>query len=535
MSPSGKSRMENQTQVIQSNWQFKPLNLFWSAGLLIAFTVKLGNLCGCGEDFQGKSSRPLPSGSVSNKSVAPLINKMVVGTSQAVPAGAPGRGDQRPSVTEYQLDMSMSEQQYKTISNDLVDKASRWESNFDKAVDKKKKLAEMFASGQSRLDEITRTKNAHEASKPTVIDRASRLTIGEFESEEAFSKRKAETKLMDAKENKAAVEAWTQRSAALTANLRQAQAAREKEKSAFELEIKEAQAEIVSNYWVSPRFPKLSVIYQAKEAPLPIFDRASMAFDPVVLPKNLVLEFVGTGTPLKMAMAVDPYPTSFRVKFKSLEEARKFKEQYESGQYNCRVTRCLDIQNTESPILIQKEVTKEEETYLTNRNAGNLLGAFIIGALGGAMGASPEAIQRAGESYASDPNFQVKPEKKTVIVQPEKKVDGTRYHFGMTPIDIGFVDSKGSKIDAVVERKANPAVIDDIAKDSPLVPAGIVAGDKVVRVGDMQIHDATSLRFALRSYLRGEKINVVFMKSGTGKEVTISVEGGQPLGLSVPK
>lgn len=490
------------------------------AGFLFMLIVS----CGCDE---GAPSGKKPEAPIQRSSGA------VQSLAQVLKTGSSKNEQGRNPSTDYVLHTDMTQKEYDAVANALIGKATDWESSVLKAIEEKKVHERALASEQSNYNSALSQNNNHNAFKPLISDKAKKLTVGEFESDDEFKKRQAETMANDEKENKEALEAWVKKKDALAKDYQKAREVLEKQKPGLELKINEAQARILSNYWITTPLPTLSRTYQAKEVPLPVFDRVSMSFAPLVLPSSQTIEFKGTGTILKVATILENESTSFQVKFKTLADAKRFKDQYDAGQYKCRVSRCLDIRSIESPIIVQREVTKEQETYMTKGNAGRLLGALVVGAIGGAMGATPQEMANLGDAMNSDPNLQIRPDKKTIVVQPEIKADGTRYYFTMTPYAISFVDNNGSVVDALVEFKTNHVVIKDVLKNSSLASSGVVPGDKIIRVGNSTVRNITSLRSALRAYPLGEKIEVFFRNSKSGTEFKIVTNGGESLGLVI--
>lgn len=67
-----------------------------------------------------------------------------------------------------------------------------------------------------------------------------------------------------------------------------------------------------------------------------------------------------------------------------------------------------------------------------------------------------------------------------------------------------------------------------VRTDSPAEKAGIRAGDVIVRMGEMDVHDLQGLTNALRAHKPGDTVPVVLLRDGQRLTVTVTlgIRGG---------
>ena len=68
------------------------------------------------------------------------------------------------------------------------------------------------------------------------------------------------------------------------------------------------------------------------------------------------------------------------------------------------------------------------------------------------------------------------------------------------------------------------AVIVSVEADSSADKAGLKKGDIIIKLGEYKIEDYTYLKYYLYRHKVGEKVDVVYLRDGKEKTVTIKLE-----------
>lgn len=301
------------------------------------------------------------------------------------------------------------------------------EQSMDAAVQREiQQLQTGVASAQSWLSKLTRN-------KPELKNDWGNLQIGEFESEAAFEKRKTDARAHEKREFETATQDWEAQVRKADADLRtlrltadiQIRQLTEKRKAA-----KEKQRSAVQP------LPNMHRTITNEDLSLPRFDRELMIFGPMSWQINPI-ELQSSRTPDRVRLIADGLKV--QIKLPSLEAAESFKGRFAKGEIKCVIDEKIELVRVESPIVLQPEITKEEETYLTKANAGRVLGTLAVIGIAQAFGAPRDQMNKTTE-VASDA-LELKLERSRVVVQPQQTAQGARYHLKLTHTAVRFIDA----------------------------------------------------------------------------------------------
>jgi hypothetical protein len=423
-------------------------------------------------------------------------------------------------------DVSAQQPGQQSLADSIIDAVQKQQSLIKLAQQEEASIQSQIEEAESKLLSAEDTLASMQGDKPILQNAWKDLQIGEFESQKIFKRRQNEAKTREKREFEKAERDWREQFSKYEASVNLWRPATAQKVKELREAIRTAKERTASCEWHIPELPLLSLELTSKELVLPRFNRESMSFDPVIFQERPAIEMSGSQTGLLVAKIEVSNWSDIAIKLSSLEEAKQFKERFEAGDITCHVVGGLDLTQSESPIILQEEISKEEETYVTPKNT-------FITAVGLAIllfGSPPD--QTADPNFIAGNNaFELKSEKSKVIVQPEKKMSGTRYHFNMSQEIVVFLDKeRGIVKEASVVFSKDFVRVKEVIADSQL--DGILQpGDKIVRVGDREIRSATALRSAVRSYKADQTFDVTYRRAESEEDLHLTAQGGKPLGV----
>ena len=418
----------------------------------------------------------------------------------------------------------------KSLGDLLIESASEHQAKLRKAqqdeVGRQRQIEEL----QSRFNRAETESTSLLPTRPTPKNSWKTLEIGEFEQENVFLIRRNQAKASEERESERAENEWR---AAVSKHEDEVKALRSKTKAQVaELAPSSPSSGLdrTTAAWRIPESINPSRTTTYKEMPLARFNREAMCFETVIQPAKFDLPSSQSQT--LIASLVETTHTRIRITFPTFESAKAFKESFEAGGIQCRVGLGLDLSYVERPIVLQREVVKMEETIATKDNALKGFGALALAAFAQLAGASPEQMQNMGNAGANSGAFEIKPERRRVVVQPEVKVDGTKFHFAVSHETVFFFDN-----DRKVLAGAEVEFVDECARVTTITPDAQPAakllqpGDRILRVGAKAIRDMRGLHSAIRLFKTGQSFDVSYRRGSSDEVLHFRAEGGKPLGI----
>ncbi len=387
----------------------------------------------------------------------------------------------------------------KSLADSLVDAAQQHQSRVEKSQQEESSIQREIDDEQSNLRSAESDLTSLQEKQPALKQTWKYLEIGEFERQSDFERRRNKVQAEEQRAFASAESEWRRTLSSRENEVRILRAATEQRRKELRGAAQTANEKTASAAWEEPSLPFVTHTLTSKQLSLPRFNRETLSFEPVVIEPFGSTELQSLREGNLVARIEESNKLSVRIKLPSLESAQSFRERFEGGEITCVVVGGLDFVRAESPILVQSEITKEEETYVTKGNAGRTIGAFAIGILAAAIGASPDQMQQIGGQMGSDPNWRMQPTKQKVVVQSEKKVDGTRFHFQMSQEAVSFIDKEQKTVmDASVVILNDFVLVKKIMSDAQHVSRALQPGDRIVRVGDHETRDVRALASAVR-------------------------------------
>lgn len=370
--------------------------------------------------------------------------------------------------------------------------------------------------------------------KPLLGNTWKQLEIGEFESQQEYKKRVDAEKAQEERKFKQSLEEWEAKCQRAELALKKICKTTENRHIGLVRELESAKKKADSVAWQSARHAFLSRKVTGNDISLPRFNRDSLSFEPVIIKPIGTMDLQSSKSKSLMARVEENQLPRLRISLPSLEKAKAFREGFEAGDFICIISIGVELFKAESPIVLQREVVKEEEKWLTKENGEKVAGALIIGLIAQAMGATPEQMQQAGDAIADNPNFQIKPSKERKIIQPEIKVEGTRFHFGLSTNHVTFVDKNMKRvIEAQVTFLDNFLEVDEVMSDAQEGARVLRPGDRIVAVDGKPVHDLRSLRNAVLMCPLNKDYTVTYHRSTSTMDLSFTARAGQYLGIKV--
>lgn len=367
------------------------------------------------------------------------------------------------------------------------------------------------------VDSVRATESSIKASEPVLKNEWITLVIGEFEPQATFDQRQLAAKEREQREFEAAHRDWERRRDAFVKDI-------EKKSKEVEKAIKEFERA----KWEWPRLPNYRRTSSHKEIPLPLFDRKSMSFGPLVIPP-FVSTLPSTRPGKVLARLEDATKTTIRISLPSLEAAQSFKERFSRGEITCALTEELELLDSETPIVVKPEVTKlvEVSQPLTAENYFELA-AGLINIIYVANGGTPPPPDPFAHTPApSAPVYE------RVVVTPAVTEVGTQHRFTMSPVAIVFIDKAGRPVKEVSVTILNThPEVEAVTPDAQAGVRVLRQGDLIVRIGDCDVHDIRAVQSAVRKFKAGQTYDVSFRRPGTKDDLHLKAEGGKPLGVA---
>ena len=386
-------------------------------------------------------------------------------------------------------------------------------------------LEGQITAAKSFLQAAHLTLSAVPDTKPKLSNRWLQLAIGEFEREKDFEARRSQAKDQEVRKYKAALERWEAALPSTKKDLEEFEASARTQLDKLNLDLADAQRVLDAAIRQGPVLPVvIPRSLTADKMPLPKFNRETMTFGPIAIPTRSKVEFRHSSGESLFAQLEEMRCPQIQIRLPSLDAARLFKERFELGEIVCVVGNGVDYSTAETPIVVPA-IVKEEETLVTGNNVTSAIELlFLLGMA--ASGNLPDQPMPPLHQFKGG-------EKRTVTVQQEQKIAGTKYHFTMSPETVVFVDRNQNKIfdDAQVTMFYKLFVVKGLSPDAQQAARVLQPGDHVVAVEKYPVCNTRGLQAAVRSMPVGRSFAVHYCKGGTDEILTFQAVGGRELGV----
>jgi hypothetical protein len=332
------------------------------------------------------------------------------------------------------------------------------------------------------------------------------LEIGEFESDDKFQMRK-----------NAAETAWKKSISEHAARLATMNRALD--------DVTKTTAERLLELDREPTLP-ISVEFIPHDPQLPKFDRATMQFKKIHIGPPPQEHHDGVD---KTALVKLIFPElDLEIASATLEDAERFKREYEAGRLHFAWRVHPHLIHAESPIIVNKGTvrTVTERGHTPGSVTAYLLTAAFAVAIGADMSKLPSV------SIAQDVT------KETRIKVPPETRAGVRFHFECLPSRIIITDKDGMPFEGVkvvipeFDLKFEEYVrVEEVRKDSQPAARVLQRGDEVISIDGEDIHTVEELIVAVNSVPAGRTFKVTYRH--LQNELAFEAVGGSLLGVHI--
>ncbi len=352
------------------------------------------------------------------------------------------------------------------------------------------------------------------AARPQLDDSWKRLMIGEFESEDRFLKRKQAIQNAAEAAQKVALSSWQKSVDEKAVKLNGLSAALEEKRKKTALRMEEI--ENIPN-------DVLKVTYPCDDQRLPRFDRQTMSFGDLRI-EQTPKEFESTNDKSMVATLSFEFPAMEFV-LPTLDEAERFKQEYQSGKLQLVWRFHPELVRVESPIIDPGKIRYEERDQVSVQTARMALVVVVVAAALGADVSKTPALPT---------------EKVSVKVQDASVVrDGVRFQYQCVPTSpplVVYADGKRFESAKVVLRDFDPPCeefvrVVKLDDDSPLGNRELQPGDEIVSVDGRAVHTYEEMITMVKSFTAKHAYRIVYRRHG--REGSVGAVAGQKLGISL--
>ena len=266
---------------------------------------------------------------------------------------------------------------------------------------------------------------------------------------------------------------------------------------------------------------RITTVFKPNVQQLPRFDQGTMSFGGLTF-ASVGMELRRSGSIEKFAKLDFEFP-EVRIRFKSLESAKKFKEDFSEGKTELIWAFEPTLLREESPIVDvpeRREVIVEREL-----DSKGLVTGLAAVALAAAIGKT---------DYTAPPIMHKSTAK--TIVHPAVTRQGTRYHFRLKP-DAVFAKLKGGQIieeaEVVMIGVLRIVEVMEVMKDAQQSVQHLARGDRILAIAGKSVSTPEEMINALHNQPLGKHFNVLYRAINERENRTFQAEGGKPLGVNV--